>query len=338
MVFRNVAIASLSYVDAPHRISSSDIEARLAPVLASIGRPHGLIEKLTGIKARRFWDADAKPSDVATLAASKAIAQAGISRDSIGVIVNTSVSKDCIEPSIASLVHGNLGLSEDCLNFDVGNACLAFLNGMQILGNMIERSQIDYGLIVDGESSREVVEATVRRLVDSGADEATFRSNFATLTLGSGAAAMVLTRGDLAPDAPRFHGGVTVAATEHNRLCIGQPTEMITDASGLLLAGIGLARKTLARAIDALKWKLDEIDLYIMHQVGQTHMEKLCATLGVDLSKVFMTFEEFGDIGPAAVPITLAKAHEAGRIEKGDRIALMGIGSGINCSMMEVVW
>ena len=307
-------------------------------MLATIGRPQGLIEKLTGIKARRFWDPDVKPSDVATLAARKAIAEAGISKDMIGAIVNTSVSKDCIEPSIACLVHGNLGLNEDCHNFDVGNACLAFLNGMQLLGNMIERGQIDYGLIVDGEGSRDVVEATIRRLVDSGADENTFRNNFATLTLGSGAAAMVLTRGDLVPDAPRFHGGVTLAATEHNRLCIGQPTEMITDASALLVAGIGLARKTLAKAVDALDWKLDEIDHYIMHQVGRTHMEKLCAVLGINLSKVFMTFEEFGNIGPAAVPITLAKAIEAGRIKKGDRIALMGIGSGINCSMMEVVW
>lgn len=338
MFFDNVAIASLSSVDAPHRISSSDIEARLAPVMARIGTPQGLIEKLTGIKARRFWDPDAKPSDVATLAARKAIVDAGISMDAVGVIVNTSVCKDYIEPSVASLVHGNLGLNQDCLNFDIGNACLAFLNGMQLLGNMIERGQIDYGLIVDGESSRDVVDATILRLVHSGADETTFRKNFATLTLGSGAAAMVLTRGDLAPEAPRFLGGVTLAATEHNRLCIGQPTEMVTDASALLVAGIGLATKTLAKAVDALKWKLDEIDHFIMHQVGHTHMTKLCATLGVDLSKVFMTFEEFGNIGPAAVPITLAKAVEAGRIEKGDRIALMGIGSGINCSMMEVVW
>jgi acyl-CoA:acyl-CoA alkyltransferase len=338
MLFDTVAIASLSYVDAPHRISSSDIEARLAPVMANLGNPQGLIEKLTGIKARRFWDSEVMPSDVATLAAEKAIAAAGISKDTIGVIVNTSVSKDCIEPSVASLVHGNLGLNEDCLNFDIGNACLAFLNGMQLLGNMIERGQIDYGLIVDGEGSRDAVEATIRRLVESGADEKTFRDNFATLTLGSGAAAMVLTRGDLAPDAPRFHGGVTLAATEHNRLCIGQPTEMITNASALLVAGIGLAKKTLAKAVDALQWKLDEIDHYIMHQVGHTHMAKLCAALGVDPSKVFMTFEEFGNIGPAAVPITLAKAVEAGRIKKGDRIALMGIGSGINCSMMEVVW
>ena len=40
----------------------------------------------------------------------------------------------------------------------------------------------------------------------------------------------------------------------------------------------------------------------------------------------------------AAVPIVLSKAAEAGRISKGSRVALMGIGSGLNCSMAEVVW
>ncbi len=54
--------------------------------------------------------------------------------------------------------------------------------------------------------------------------------------------------------------------------------------------------------------------------------------------KVYKTFPEFGNVGPAAIPITLSKALEAGRIQKGNRVALMGIGSGLNCAMMEVVW
>ena len=57
-----------------------------------------------------------------------------------------------------------------------------------------------------------------------------------------------------------------------------------------------------------------------------------------DLSKVLTIYGEFGNIGPAAVPITLSKAVEQGRIKKGSRVALMGIGSGLNCSMAEVIW
>ena len=56
------------------------------------------------------------------------------------------------------------------------------------------------------------------------------------------------------------------------------------------------------------------------------------------MTKVLETYPELGNVGPAGVPIALSKAVEAGRIQVGDRIALMGIGSGLNCTMAEIVW
>ena len=76
----------------------------------------------------------------------------------VGLLVNTSVSRDYLEPSTASIVSGNLGLADDCQNFDVANACLAFLNGMDIAGRMIERGEIEYALVVDGETANLVYE------------------------------------------------------------------------------------------------------------------------------------------------------------------------------------
>ena len=100
------------------------------------------------------------------MAAEEAILNAGIDRSQLGILLNTSVCRDYIEPSVACLVHGNLGLSPECMNFDVGNACLAFLNGMEIIGNMIERGQVDYGIVVDGEGSRfEIGRASCRERV-----------------------------------------------------------------------------------------------------------------------------------------------------------------------------
>ena len=61
------------------------------------------------------------------------LAETGIAREKIGILVNTSVCRDFLEPSTASIVAGKLRLPENCQNFDVGNACLAFLNGMDIV-------------------------------------------------------------------------------------------------------------------------------------------------------------------------------------------------------------
>jgi 3-oxoacyl-[acyl-carrier-protein] synthase III len=338
MRFENVSIAGLAHVDGPHRITSTKLEEQLSPLIQKIGGRSDIIQSLTGIVARRFWDADVQPSEIATMAAERAIRNAGIEKSRIGILINTSVCRDYIEPSVACLVHGNLGLSPECMNYDVGNACLAFLNGMEIVGNMIERRQIDYGIVVDGESSRFIVETTIRRLLESPCSEETFRASFATFTLGSGGAAMVLARSDLVPEGHPFLGGVSVAATEHRNLCRGQVDCMETDASGLLVAGLEIAARTFQKACRELGWKSEELDEFILHQVSAVHTAKLTQLLGLDAKKIYKTFPEFGNVGPAAIPITLSKALEAGRIQKGDRVALMGIGSGLNCAMMELVW
>jgi 3-oxoacyl-[acyl-carrier-protein] synthase III len=336
--FENVAIAGLAHVDAPHRIASRDLSARLASTMARLGLREDMLESLSGIRARRWWDEGVEPSQVATRAGVAALAAAGVPRDRVGVLVSTSVCRDFIEPSVASLVHRNLELSPRCLTLDLANACLAFLDGMSLIGNMIERGQIDYGLVVDGESSRYPVECTLARLLDPACDKQTFRDNFATLTLGSGAVAMVLGHRDLVPGGHAFKGGVFRAATEYNHLCRGQREGMLTDAHTLLLAGLQLAQETWQQAGDQLGWRESDLSLFAIHQVSKVHTEKLCELLGIPPEKVPTIFEEHGNIGPASLPTTLAKAAEAGRLKAGDRVGLLGIGSGLNCGMMEVVW
>ena len=338
MRFENVSIVSLAHVDGPIRMPSSEIEARIKPTMDRLGIRQGLLQHLSGIHERRFWPEEVQPSECATLAAKEAIAKSGIDPKRIGILINTSVCRDYIEPSTACLVHGNLGLPAECMNFDLGNACLGFLNGMDMVGNMIERGQIDYGLVVDGENSINVVEATLKRLQDPGCDEELFRNNFATLTLGSGGVAMLLGRSDLCEEVHAFKGGVNLAASQHNRLCLGQVDGMVTDTKKLLFAGIELANQCLNRAKQEMGWVLDELDELILHQVSKVHTEQLAATLGLSMEKIFRLYPEYGNIGPASVPIVLSKVLDAGRVQSGDRIALMGIGSGLNCTMAEVVW
>lgn len=338
MKFHNVSIVSLAHVDAPIRVTSAELGARLAPVLTRLGMGEDLLERASGVVARRWWEPGVQPSQAATWAAEQVLEQSGLARAHIGAVVSTSVCRDYIEPSVACLVHGNLGLAPGCLNFDLGNACLAFLNGMHLVAAMIERGDIDYGLVVDGEGARFVQEATIARLLQPETTEQDFREQFATLTLGSGSAAMLLARSDLAPDGHRFVGMVSLAATQHNQLCRGQNDKMVTDAKTLLFAGLELAGQTWAAAQRDLGWQEAELDEFVLHQVSGTHTASLCKTLGLSPQKVMAIFGEFGNIGPASVPIVLSKAVEAGRVTKGKRVALMGIGSGLNCAMAEVVW
>lgn len=338
MLFKNVSIAGLAHIDAPHTLTSKEINERLQPTLDRLGIRTDVLGDIAGIHARRLWDADMLASDAATLAARKALEDAGIGADKIGLLVNTSVSRDYLEPSTASIVSGNLGVTDQCMTFDVANACLAFINGMDIAARMLERGEIDYALIVDGETANLVYEKTLERMALPGVTADDFRNEMAALTLGCGAAAMVMARTELVPDAPRYRGGVTRSATEWNQLCRGNLDRMVTDTRMLLIEGIKLAQKTFLAAREALGWAVDELDQFVIHQVSQPHTAAFIKNFGIDPKKVMTIFGEHGNIGPASVPIVLSKLKELGRLKKGDRIALLGIGSGLNCSMAEVVW
>jgi acyl-CoA:acyl-CoA alkyltransferase len=85
-------------------------------------------------------------------------------------------------------------------------------------------------------------------------------------------------------------------------------------------------------------WTRATPDRFICHQVGSTHRRKLYETVGLDLAKDFSTFETLGNTGSAALPTTLALAVEQGAVKTGDRVALLGIGSGINSLMLAVEW
>ena len=338
MKFKNVVIQSLAAVDPPIRVTSREIEIKLKPTLDRLGVRDDLLEEVSGIGARRFWEKGTSPSDAATLAAEKALDESGIDRQKVGVIINTSVCRDYLEPSTACIVHGNLGLNENCLNFDVGNACLAFMNGMDIAARMIERAEVDYALVVDGETSQPITDATIERLLQPDVEEAQFRDEFASLTLGSGAAAMVMARRELAPEGHAYRGSVTRAATQFNQLCRGNMDRMTTDTRTLLSEGLKLAAVTWQATCSALGWVASELDQFVIHQVSKVHTESLVNVLGLDPEKVHAIYPQMGNIGPASVPIVLAKVMEAGKLRKGDRVALLGIGSGLNCSMAEVVW
>ena len=150
---------------------------------------------------------------------------------------------------------------------------------------------------------------------------------------------MIVCRRDLASSGHSVNGSVTRAATRHSRLCLGQREYMTADASKVLIFGVELAKKTWDLASHTLNhWSDTEIDAYMPHQVSQRNMDVLNEKLGLTPQKHHLNFPTLGNIGPAAVPITLCQADESGHIRAGHHVALMGIGSGLNCSMMSVAW
>ena len=336
-VFRHhkSGILSIASVEAPRVITSDWIDEQLVETYQRNGLRSGLLAGLAGIEERRWWDDETTFADAAAMAGKLAIEQAGIDVSRIGVLISTSVCKEHLEPSVACAVHDTLGLPSSCLNFDIGNACLGFINAIHLASTMIDAGTVQYALIVDGEGSRQTQEATLERLRSADASAGDVFAEFASLTLGSGAAAMVLGNTDAHPDAHRIVGGIARAATEHNTLCVGGLDRMTTDTHGLLVAGLDLAAEAWEDAKTDFDWA-HGMDWYIAHQVSKVHTTMMADRLGIDSAKLPITFPHYGNIGPAAVPITLATTQH--NIKKGERVLCMGIGSGLNVSFTEILW
>ena len=339
MRFQKVRLESVAARLPERATTSAELERRIAPLYERLRLSEGRLELMSGIRERRFFPPGTRPSTIAAEAAEQALA--GIDRSTIGVLVHASVCRDFLEPATASVVHARLGLPATTLGFDLSNACLGFANALCVVGGMIERGEIARGLVVAGEDGGPLVEATLRSLSETpDTSREDLKRAFASLTIGAGGAAAVLAHESLAPHAPRLLGATQRAATEHNHLCQGgneagaEGPLMRTDSEALLQAGNALAARTWTDFLAEHELHADAIERYVTHQVGVAHRRLLLSTLQLDPARDYPTVERLGNIGSCSLPITYALGREAGHILPEHRVALLGIGSGLFCSML----
>jgi acyl-CoA:acyl-CoA alkyltransferase len=349
MKYANVYINALGYELPPVVVTSTELEARLEPMYSALRIPRGQVESLTGIKERRWWDPGFSLSEGAIAAAQHALAASHVEARDLEVLVYGGVCRELFEPATACKVAAALGISPSAAVFDVSNACLGVLNGMLEVANRIELGQVRAGLVVSCESSREINEIMIEKMNKSPTMEM-FKYSLATLTGGSGAVAVLLTDGSFDPEKRRrLVGGVTQTAPEHHELCrwgiepISGPTHAFaqfisTDSTAVLKHGVELGARTWAAFRRELGWPGDGVDKVICHQVGSGHRDTILKTLGVSASKEFNTYPYLGNIGTVSLPITAALAEDRDFLQPGDKVAFLGIGSGLNCLMLGLEW
>jgi 3-oxoacyl-[acyl-carrier-protein] synthase III len=334
---QNSALLAVKAHLAPLVVTSEEIDARLAGALTRLRLPTGLLQRVAGVISRRNWDDSGEGltfDGAAALAAKDALAEANVDPKDVGLLINTSVTRKHLEPSVAVGIHHALGLPSSAMNFDITNACLGFVNGMTLASQMIDSGQIKYAVIVDGEDSNEIQANTINRLSQPGISRKDFVNEFASLTLGSGAAAAVLGPADAHPEGHRIVGGISRAGTEHHLLCVGDKDGMFTHTKELLAGGMALVVEAWKEAKGSWDWQ--KMDRYILHQVSDVHTDSIVKAAKLDRKKIPLTYPIFGNVGPASLPMTLALEVE--KLVKGQRVLCMGVGSGINTAMTEILW
>lgn len=343
MRFNNVVIDSFAYEMPPIKITSDEIEKKLTPLYSRLNLPAGRLELMTGIHERGMWPLGTKPSTIASMAARKVFEKTDIKKNEVDLIIHASVCRDFLEPATASVVHAELGLSQDCMIFDLSNACLGVINAIVVAGNMIDNGQIKNALIVSGENGGPLIENTLKELISNNSiSRKDIKKYIANLTIGSAATAILLTHKSKNPNAPRILGGAFQTDSSANHLCRGdgntQELIMETNSEELLKYGIDLAKKTWLKTCEELKWTNQSVQLVLTHQVGVAHEKLSLESVGLQECKTFKTYPTLGNTGSSALPITLMRAVENDLVKKDDHIALLGIGSGLSSIMLGVQW
>lgn len=357
--YDNVYIDAIAYELPPVVVGSDELERRVAPLYEALHFPRGQLEAMTGIYERRWWEPGQSLALAAAAAAGKALAAAGIDAAKLGSLLYAGVNRELFEPATACRVAHEIGVAPTAAVYDVSNACLGVLNGMLEVANRIALGQLRAGLVCSCETAREIVEITIDRMCRAAegapGEEAmrVFTQGMATLTGGSGAVAVLLTDGSF-PEPPggrhRLEGGALRNAPEHHELCRwGVVAEggsnpaaarqfMETDGVAVLRNGVALGRDTWQDFLETMQWQPGDVDRVICHQVGKRHQEEILQKIGIPLDKDFPTYPYLGNVGTVSLPLSAALAAERGALRAGDRAALLGIGSGLNCMMLGVRW
>ena len=186
-----------------------------------------------------------------------------------------------------------------------------------------------------GSGKTSLLEQTIERLGREDATRADYANQFATLTLGDGAAAAVISRSTSGRDGHRLVGGVARAGTQHHELCVGSVGDMRTDTKALLTNGLKLVVDAWSEAeADGFSWT--DAERVITHQISTPYTEAFVNSVGVDPQRVPITFDQWGNVGPASIAMTLS--DESKRLNGGDKVVALGVGSGLNTLLLEFEW
>jgi acyl-CoA:acyl-CoA alkyltransferase len=113
---------------------------------------------------------------------------------------------------------------------------------------------------------------------------------------------------------------------------------MDTDAVGVMEHGVELGVEAWYAFLEEISWATEQVDRTICHQVGASNRAYVLKQLGIAPERDFVTYEFLGNMGTVSLPVTAAIAAQRGFLERGQRVAFCGIGSGLNCLILGIDW
>ena len=285
------------------------------------------IVERTGIRERRVAADDEATSDMALVAAQRALEMAGVAPEDLAIIVLGTVTPDMPWPATAAVLQGRLH-NKKAFAFDVSAACSGSLYALSIADRYVSAGMAGSALVVGAE--------TLTKIVD-------WKDRNTCILFGDGAGAMVLRPSD---DPKRGIQSIHLHTDGSHWGMLNQPgpgsrrrlTHQLIDEGGqyLHMAGrevykfaVRALEEVCREAMEANHLTAGDVTYVIAHQANKRILDSTLARLDIPPSKCWMNLEKYGNTSSASFPTTLDEANRAGWLKPGDTILVMSIGAGM---------
>lgn len=293
------------------------------------------IRQRTGIEERRWVDSTTTTSDLAVIAAERALESAKVSKNEIDMVVFATVSPDHEFPGTGCFFQAKLGIPAGIPVLDIKQQCSGFIYGISIADQFIKSGMYKKILVIGAE------------VQSKGLDRSTFGRDIGVL-FGDGAGAVVIGATEVSKntDSQIFSTHLHADGNFAKELWIQAPG-MTYEGDRIQLSA--LERKenyprmngktvfvhavrrmpeAIQEALQASQVSMDEVDLFVFHQANLRINEMIGKSLGIPEHKIFNTIQKFGNTTAATIPIGLDEAVKAGKLKKGMLVASAAFGSG----------
>ncbi|MCA1597117.1 MAG: ketoacyl-ACP synthase III [Chloroflexi bacterium] len=289
----------------------------------------------TGISERRILEEGRTTSDIATEAAERALASAGIPGEAVDLVIVATCTPDMAFPATASLVQHRIGAARAGA-FDLSAACSGLIYAMSVAAQFVESGAYNTVLVVGAEALSRITDWTDRStcvLFGDGAAGVVIQAvpegqgflSFCLGSDGSGADLLKVQAGSfpLRPGSEPAGEGrpfIRMAGNEVFRFAI------------TIVAEAGKA------ALQRADLSVEDVDVFVPHQANTRILDSAAKRLGIDPEKVFSNVNRYGNTSAASIGIALLEAYETGRLKPGAAVLLVGFGAGLSWASAVLRW
>ncbi len=284
------------------------------------------ITKRTGIKERHICREDEFSSDMATVAAREALADANMSAADIDLILVSSVSPEMVTPSTSCLVQKRIE-AVNAAAIDINTACSGFVSAMIIAQQFIKAGTYRNILVIGAD--------TMSKYTD-------WEDRTSCVLFGDGAGAVVVTAcedGDgilaheIGADGSR-EGVLSIPSLKFSEEDLARrggekKRTFWMDGSEVFKFAVRVMCESMVRSVEMAGLKVEDLDLLVPHQANVRIIDGAIKRLHLSEDKVYVNIDRTGNTSSACIPMALCEAKRAGRMKPGDTVGLVGFGGGL---------